>query len=171
MPTNMRNNDLPFEPDELLALARSDFEAGRLEDALRKLKALLAEAAPDPEALPLAARVYARLGLMARSRDCFEKYVQARPDALHESFELGMTYFDTGEPARADRIWEGVLERAPTHPPALFYRALHAAREGRAPEARRHLEVLMQAVPADNLYVTRAQELIQEINARTAGPH
>jgi tetratricopeptide (TPR) repeat protein len=167
----VNHNDVQLEHDELLALARNDFEAGRLEEALRKAKALMAGADTPAEALPLAARIYARLGLMARARDCFEKYVQARPDALHESFELGMTYFDTGEPVRADQIWERVLTRAPTHPPALFYRALHAAREGRAPDARRHLDVLMQAVPADNLYVARAQELLQEMDGRAAGPH
>jgi tetratricopeptide (TPR) repeat protein len=168
---NVNHNEVQLEHDELLALARNDFEAGRLEDALRKLKAVIAHAAPPAEALPLAARVYARLGLMARARDCFEKYVGAHPDALHETFELGMTYFDGGEAAKADELWQRVLNRAPTHPPALFYRALHAAREGRAPDARRHLDVLLQSTPADNLSVGRGQELLQEMQARTPGPN
>jgi tetratricopeptide (TPR) repeat protein len=164
----MSDNEPMLDPDELLALARRDVEAGRLEEALRKLKALIAEPDVVIDALPFAARVYAQLGLTDRARTCYRRYLQARPDATLESFELGMTYFERGDNAEAGKLWHAVLERAPTHPPALFYRALLAAREGRMPEARRDLDVLLQAVPTDNLYVARGRELLQEIDSQQA---
>jgi len=155
-----------FERDELLALARLDLEKGRVEEALRKLKSLIAEADADPEALPLAARIYAQLGLGERAQACYRRYLAVRPDAVLESFELGMTHFDRGETGEAETLWRGVLERAPTHPPTLFYRALLHARTDRVSQARRDLEVLFQSVPADNLYVERGRELLQQLESK-----
>jgi tetratricopeptide (TPR) repeat protein len=158
-----------LERDELLALALRDLENNRLEEALRKLKPLIAGDDALIEALPLAARVYAQLGLTERAQGCYRRYLAARPDALVECFELGMTHFERGETDEAARLWQGVLERSPAHPPTLFYRALLNARGGRLPDARRDLEVLFNAVPADNLYVGRGRELLQEIDSQKAG--
>jgi tetratricopeptide (TPR) repeat protein len=158
-----------LERDELLALARRDLEKDRVEEALRKLKPLIAGDDALVEALPLAARVYAQLRLIERAQTCYQRYLAARPEAVLESFELGMTHFERGETGEAARLWQGVLERAPTHPPALFYRALLNAREGKLPDARRDLDVLFGAVPADNLYVGRGKELLQEIDAQKVG--
>src|SRR5262245_57576148 len=157
-----------LERDELLALARLDLEKERVEEALRKLKRLIAEPDPLADALPLAARIYAQLGLTERAQGCYRRYLAGRPEAVLETFELGMTHFDRGDTAEAETLWRGVLERAPTHPPTLFYRALLHARTGRMPEARRDLDVLLQAVPADNLYVTRGRELLQELDSQAA---
>jgi tetratricopeptide (TPR) repeat protein len=164
----MDAHDDRLEKDELLALAGLDIEKGRVEEALRKLKVLIADPDPVAEALPLAARIYAQLGLTERAQGCYRRYLAARPDAVLESFELGMTHFDRGDTGEAETLWRSVLERAPTHPPTLFYRALLHARAGRTPEARRDLDVLFQAVPADNLYVGRARELLQELDSKAA---
>src|ERR1044071_2587756 len=121
---------------ELLALARRDLDAGRMEEALITLKNLIAQPKPDAEALPVAARLYAQLGLMEKARDCYKRYVKAKPDAVLETFELGVTYFEGGEGAEAKKIWDKVLGTEPTHPPTLFYSGLLAAQEGRMPDAR-----------------------------------
>lgn len=154
-----------LEPDELVALAKRDAEKDRLEEALVKLKPLLGAAKPHPEALPLAGRIYARLGLVQRARACFRAYVASHPEALQESFELGMTHFEQGENDEAGRCWRGVLERSPAHPPALYYSGLLAAREGRASEAQRHLDTLVKSVQGDNFYVERGKELLQQLAA------
>jgi tetratricopeptide (TPR) repeat protein len=162
----MPEEETMLDREELLALARRDAGNGRLEEALLKLKGLLSGPEAMTDALPVAARVYAQLELTERARSCYRRYLESNPEATLESFELGMTYFERGEHGEASKLWHGVLERSPTHPPALFYRALLAAREGRVPDARRDLDVLFQAVPADNLYVGRGKELLQEIDAR-----
>jgi tetratricopeptide (TPR) repeat protein len=161
--------EVSLEPDELLALARRDAEGGRLEEALRKLKPLVGSGEALVEALPLAARIYAQLELTDRAQACYRAFLAARPDAVLESFELGMTHFDKGDTTEAATLWAGVLERSPTHPPTLFYRALLAARQGKTQEARRDLHVLFEANPSDNLYVGRGRELLEEMESRPAG--
>jgi len=160
-----------FDPPELLALARRDLDAGRIEEALLKLKKVIAGNDPLSEALPYAARVYAQLGLMEKARDCYRRYLEAHPGAVLESFELGITYFEGGEKAEAKKIWDRLLGSQPTHPPTLFYSGLLAAQEGRMPEAQRNLDVLFKSTPADNLYVTRARDLLRDIESGSlAGP-
>ena len=159
-----------LDSEECLALARRDLDAGRIEEALLKLKKLIAQSEPYVEALPLAARVYAQLGLMEKARDCYKRYVKANPDALLESFELGVTYFEGGEGAEAKKIWDRVLVSSPTHPPTLFYSGLLAAQEGRMPDAHRNLDVLLKSTPADNLYATRARELLKNLEKPAASP-
>jgi len=160
-----------FSADELLAFARRDLDAGRLEEALLKLKKLIAGADPQVEALPLAARLYGQLGLIAKARECYQRYLKVRPEATLESFELGVTYFEGGESSEAKKVWDKLLADQPTHPPTLFYSGLLAARDGRIPDARRNLEVLFKSTPADNLYVTRGQELLRDIDgASQAAP-
>lgn len=152
-----------LDNDELLALARRDLDAGRIEEALLKLKKLIALSTPYVEALPVAARVYGQLGLLEKARDCYQRYVKAKPDAVLETFELGVTYFEGGDKVEAKKIWDAVLASAPTHPPALFYSGLLAAQEGRMPDAHRNLDVLFKSTPADNLYVVRGRELMKDL--------
>jgi tetratricopeptide (TPR) repeat protein len=159
-----------FSADELLALARRDLDGGRIEEALLKLKKLIAGADLLVDALPYAARLYAQLGLMEKARDCYRRYLKVQPDATLESFELGITYFEGGEGAEAKKLWDKVLGSQPTHPPTLFYSGLLAAREGRIPDARRNLDVLFKSTPADNLYVTRGKELLRDLDLEAKAP-
>jgi tetratricopeptide (TPR) repeat protein len=163
-------NPEPFDNEELLALARRDLEHGRLEEGLLKLKNLTAGAEAFAPALPFAARAYAQLGLMDRAREYYKRYLEVQPEATLESFELGITYFESGDGAEAKKLWDQVLGSQPTHPPALFYSGLLAAREGRPGDARRNLEVLFKSAPADNLYVTRGKELLREIDIGPQAP-
>jgi tetratricopeptide (TPR) repeat protein len=155
-----------FTLEELLALARADLEAARLEPALRKAKMLSAGPAPSVDAFVIAARAYARLGLRVQAQDYFQKYLASRPDALHESFELGVLLFEGGELENARQRWQALLERAPTYAPTLFYSGLLAAHEGRLQDARRHLDVLFGSASADNLYVARGRDLLAQLDSR-----
>ena len=159
-----------LDSQELFALARRDLDAGRMEEALLKLKKLIGGPEVFAEALPHAARLYAQLGLLEKARDCYKRYLKAKPEAVLEAFELGITYFEGGDKAEAKRMWSKVLDAAPTHPPTLFYNGLLAAQEGRLPDARRDLDVLFKSTPADNLYVTRARDLLADIEKAPAGP-
>ena len=159
-----------FDPEELFALARRDLDAGRLEEALLKLKQVIAGNDAIVDAFPFAARVYGQLGLIEKARTCYKRYLDAKPGAVPESFELGITYFEGGEPKEARQIWDRVLSAVPTHPPTLFYSGLLAARDGRIPDARRNLDVLFKSTPANNLYVTRGRELLSDIERGSQAP-
>ncbi len=157
-------NDL-FDAEELLALARMDVERGALDQALWRLKLTLAEAQPPSEAQSMIARLYAQMGLHARAQAHFTKYLELSPGSLVETFQLGMSHFEAGETEQALSIWEGLLKAHPTHPPALFYKALALAQAGKVGEARKALEILLQSAPADNLYFGRGKELLSSLDA------
>lgn len=154
---------------ELLALARLAIERNDIESALIKLKKVIAASEPPIEAVSMAARVYAQLGLFERAEKLYEQYLDKHPDAVVERFQLGMTRFDSGKPAQALETWERVLKEQPVHPPALFYKSLALAQSGKTGEAKQILDGLLKSIPADNLYFGRGKELLQAIEAgRTA---
>jgi tetratricopeptide (TPR) repeat protein len=154
-----------FDADELLALARHDIENNRLEQALEKLKCVLAGAVPADEALALAARVYGQLGLFQRAQEALLQYLARHPDAPNEQFQLGMSYYSNGQLADAQGHWDAILHAHPTYPPALYYGALALARQGKPMEAKRSLGILLQSAAPDNLYAGKGRELLQSIDA------
>jgi len=158
-----------FEPDELVALARLNIERGEMDEALWKLKQVIAEANPPAEALSMTARLYAQLGLFERAKPLFQRYLATQPNAVNETFQLGMVHFDAGQLAEALKIWDGLLKSQPTHPPALFYRALALHQLGQSTEARHSLDILLKSAAPDNLYFNRAKELLQTIENPPAG--
>lgn len=159
-----------FDAEELLALARLALENNQIESALQKLKKLVADADAPADSLALAARVYAQLRLFEKAAKLYESYLEKRPDALLERFQLGMTRFDAGNLAEALKVWEAVLKQQPDYPPALFYRSLALSYAGKTMEAKPILEALLKSIPADNLYFGRAKELLQAIEAGRVAP-
>lgn len=156
--------EVTFEPDELLALARLDIDKGDVEQGLLKLKQLLALEMPPAEVFPVAARVYAQLRLFDRAQSLFKHYLVLHPEAEIELFQLGMTYLDSDQGQEAMQIWDQLLKVNATHPPALFYRALCLANEARVVDARQTLDILLQAIPADNLYFGKGKTLLDTLN-------
>lgn len=175
MATKPKTNAAPsakadsFEPDELVALARLNVERGELDEALWKLKLVIAEENPAPEALAMTARLYAQLGLFERAKPLFQRYLTSQPNAVNETFQFGMVHFDAGQQAEALVIWDALLKTQTTHPPALFYRALALHQLGQLPEARHCLDILLKSAAPDNLYFNRAKELLQSIENMPTG--
>jgi Tfp pilus assembly protein PilF len=155
-----------FDSEELLALALVDMEKGDLAPALSKLKRAVAADVPAAEAFSACAKLYAKLRLWNRAQQMYEKYLSFEPEAVAETFQLGMVHFDAGRPSEALKIWDDQLKKNPNFPPALFYRALLLAQTGKPDAARQSLETLIKTAPADNLYFGRAKELLQNIDAR-----
>jgi tetratricopeptide (TPR) repeat protein len=158
-----------LDAEELYALARIDFEKGNLELALRKLKLVLTEVDPLPEALALGARVYAQLRLSDRASALFKRYLVKQPDAIDEMFQLGMLNFEGGNVKEALAQWSDVLEKNPSYPPALFFSGLALAKEDKIVDAKRSLNILLQSTAADNLYFNQARDLLQTIENNLQG--
>lgn len=144
-------------------MARINIEHDQFEEGLSKLKQLIAEETPLSEAIIMAARLYARLGLMDRSQELFRRYLELYPASLHEKFELGMTYFDLGDTQQALALWHDVLAEHATHPPTLYFSALAYSQEGARAEAIRALDILLKSAKTDNLYFDRGRELLASI--------
>ncbi len=154
-----------FDGEELLVLARMDLEKGVVEQGLAKLKQAVALGDCPSEARLELARVYAQLGLRAKARVQFEAYLGAKPDDLDANFQLGMTRFEDGETDAALAIWDRVLQQSVLYPPALYFRAVAAARQGQSGEAKAMLRNALDVIPADNLYFTRSRDLLASIDA------
>jgi tetratricopeptide (TPR) repeat protein len=163
-----KNNVDAFDAQELFALARIDMERGALEQALQKIKRLIIDPNVPSEAYGLAGRLYAQLGLWDRAKELFQKYLQLNPKAVTEAFQLGMVHFDAGQTDEALKAWSDLLQKHPTHPPALFYRALALAQAGKTADARQNLDVLLKSIPNDNLYFGRGKELLQSLDSQPA---
>ena len=159
---------MQFDPDELLALCRDHLEQNRIEDALLKIKELLIHANPPPGTHGLAARIYARLRLYDRSIGYLQHCLEQEPDSIERQLELAMVYQDSGDADTALRHWDAMLQRHPLMPPALFNAAWLLAQRKQIADASRHIEVLLQTAPEDNLYVGRACELQQMLNGAAA---
>jgi tetratricopeptide (TPR) repeat protein len=152
-----------FETDELLALARLAIESNDFEGALRKLKKVVNTENAPAEGLALAARVYAQLKLFDRAEKLYQRFLEKHPDATLERFQLGMTRFEGGKASQALEVWDVVLKEQPNYPPALFYKGLVLTQLGKINEAKHVLDGLLKSASADNLYFTRAKELLQAI--------
>ncbi|AXQ28044.1 tetratricopeptide repeat protein [Solimonas sp. K1W22B-7] len=154
-----------FDGEELLVLARMDLEKGIVEQGLSKLKQAAALGDCPPAARLELARVYAQLGLRQKARSQFEAYLQARPEDVDATFQLGMTRFEDGETDAALALWDRVLQQASQYPPALYFRAVAAARQGQGKDARAMLRTALDVIPADNLYFTRSRDLLASMDA------
>lgn len=154
-----------LEQDELLALARIDVEKGELEAALIKLKQILMKENPIPDAISMLARLYAQIGLYTKAQEFFGRYVEMKPDADVEYFQLGMTYFESGQNERAQEIWDDILTKKPEHPPSLYYKSLILTRTDKHSEAKELLDVLLKTAAPDNLYFQRGKELLMALEA------
>ena len=158
----------PLDAEEQLAVAKHEIQRGDLERALSRLKSLASLPRPPADALAVMGRVYAQVGLMDRSQAAFARYLEAHPEAVHETFELGATYFDQGQDAKALEQWGRALLLQPTHPPTLYFSAAALSRTGKNADARRRLDVLFKSAPADNLYVERGRDLLKTLDAAPA---
>lgn len=157
-------NPRGFDTDELQALVKYDIEKGDIEKALTKVKEILTDKNPPTEIYAILARLYAQLGLFERAKDNFTTYLKSHPEASVERFQLGIAHFDCGENQEALSIWDALLEKEPIHPPTLFYRSLVLAQSGKLAEAKQSIDILLKSTAVDNLYYSRAKELLQEIN-------
>jgi tetratricopeptide (TPR) repeat protein len=154
--------------DELVILANLDLETNNLSDALVKLK-LAHRKGGKGDLLPMLARLYARLGLYEKAKPLFSEYLQENPDALIEQFQYGMTFFDSNQLDDAHTVFESILDKEPSHPPAMFYSSLILSRQKKIDDATKKLENILATVDKENLFYQRAREQLVELHPNRAG--
>lgn len=157
------NLSIVLDTEELTALARLDMDKGRLDQALLKIKPALQMDQTNIDALGMAGRIYAQIGLLNKAQSMFEKYLEINPNSILESFQFGMVQFDMGKKSDALTTWTSLLGREPNHPPALFFKSVVLAEQGRHSEARQTIDHILQTASADNLYFGKAKDLLRAI--------
>lgn len=157
------NNFAILDTEELLALTRWYITKQDFGQALLFNKhCILKKNTPD-ETYKLSGKIYAELGLYEHAKVSFKKYLDKNPDSITELFQYGMVHMDTGETQQALKIWENLLLKDSTYPPALFYSALNLANSNRSDEALKKLNILIKSTPTDNFYFNKARNLLTSI--------
>ena len=153
-----------FDTEELVALAKFDLDHDKIDSALEKVKIILTADDCPLEAKGLAARLYAQLKLFDKAKALYVQYLEISPESITELFQLGMVNLESGNSDEAIAIWSQLLEQNATHPPSLYYSAIALLEAEQVDEASRHLNVLLQSAPADNLYFGKAKEILHNMN-------
>lgn len=165
MNTLERRQSSVLDTEELTALARLDMDKGQLDHALLKIKSALQIDSTNVDALGMAGRIYAQLGLLTKAQSMFTKYLEINPNSTLESFQFGMVQFDMGKKSEALTTWTGLLGREPNHPPALFFKSVVLAEQGLHNEARQTIDHILKTASADNLYFGKAKDLLRAIES------
>ena len=152
-----------FDNEELLALAKDDLKNNNLENALLKLKSILESSDVSHEATQVGAQLYAQLGLFNKAEQLFRQCLENEPRHEGVQFQLGMTLYDQNKRDDALNIWLDVLKENELHPPALFYTGLVLAQNGEHTKAINYLQSIIVNINSENLYFSRAQELLQNL--------
>jgi tetratricopeptide (TPR) repeat protein len=157
-----------LENEELLSLIRWQLDQGQFGNALVSVKPILQRSDKPLESYQLGAKIYAQLGLFEQAENAFKAFLDETPEALTEKFQYGKVHYDSGDIDKALELWNEVLEKEPTYPPALFYIALGYVNKNKLPDALKYLDVLIKSAPSDNLYFERGRDLIRSIEQNQA---
>ena len=154
-----------FDNDELLALSDYDFQNDRHQDALVKLKVLIARNQTPLPTYALLGRIYATIGLLERAREAINFYLSRAPkeQTLNEIFQLGLVESDLGNFDIALQIWSDLLIEHPNHCPALFHKANVLIKKGQVQEAVDLLNHILETAPEGDKYIPMADRLLSRI--------
>lgn len=153
-----------LDGEELLALARVDMDADRIDAALVKLKIAQSKDV-SAEVDALLGRLYAKLALFEKAKSCFVRYLEVYPDALISRFQYGMVHMDEGDVSSAVKEFDKVLEQDDKHPPSLYHKAVALNEFGEAPLAIKVLDALLSSASEDNYFHQRGVELRAQIES------
>ncbi len=153
-----------FNPEELFALAKIDFQRENYENSLRKLKVLLGRNQIPVQTYSLLGRVYASIGIFEKAKECFEVFVKNVPDAVEELFQLGMVEKDMGNADVAVSLWNDLLTKIPNFPPALYHKALVSIDKNETQDAVELLNLLLETAPEGDELIHRADQLLSKIS-------
>lgn len=153
-----------FNPEELFALAKMDFQRENYENSLRKLKVLMGRNQIPIQTYSLLGRVYASIGIFEKAKECFEVFVKNVPDAIEEKFQLGMVERDMGNSDQAVNLWDELLTQVPNFPPALYHKALVSIDKDDTKHAVELLNSLLETAPEGDELIHRADQLLSRIS-------
>lgn len=160
--------DTLLDPQESIALTKWHIQEKQLDKALIQIKPVIQGEAAEPEALLIAARLYAQLQLFSHAQNLFSQYLEKNGDDSAAKFQLGMSYFDNGDNDKASETWSDILKTEKNHPPALFYSAIVLLQKQDSKSALVHLKNIIASTSSDNLYYNKAKELIIEVEKNSS---
>ena len=154
-----------FDSDELFALAEYEFKNDKLDQALLKLKVLIEKEEFPVNTLSLLGRIYSILGLNMRAKKSLEAYIEHVPEAVPEHFHLGLILRNQDDIEGAKKVWDDVIKKAPSFPPALYHLALYYIDNGNDLRATELLENIIKNAQEGDEHIQLANELLSKISS------
>ena len=153
-----------FEKDELLALANLHFDKQDYIVALPILKHLVSADTAPVGAFSTLGRIYSVLGLFERALAAFETYLEYRPEAIPERFEVSLIHRQMDNDEKALVVWENILKDNADFAPVLYAKALYLRDNDRDDEAIDVLTQLIENTPPEDSHVELANRLLSDIS-------
>jgi|tagenome__1003787_1003787.scaffolds.fasta_scaffold20758491_2 tetratricopeptide (TPR) repeat protein len=105
----MDSSATAFDAEELKHLAIKAMRADREEDALRLIKAALAQKPHEPELLYLLGMVHSNLGMTNRAIEELSQVLALAPELINCRFQLGLLHFTRRAFKQAESVWAPLL--------------------------------------------------------------
>ena len=146
----------PADNEAINALVALDLEAGRRDEARRRVEARLAAAPRDPAAIAMAARMYDGLGMPAEAEAAWKRLLQIDASSVSAYEALARLYLQQHRHDQALAECDRILQRQPQSVAAHTLAGLVLEGMGRQAEAeKRYLKALEidphAAMAANNL--------------------
>jgi tetratricopeptide (TPR) repeat protein len=132
------------------ARAELYFRAGRREEALADMSAVLKRRPDDPEAWTYRGRIQGARGKLTLALADFDQALLKDPKHLEARINRGRTRSMQGDVKGAEADFDEALRLAPRHPGVRNARGSHYAIQGRFAESEREFDKLVEATPQDS---------------------
>ena len=155
--------------EELFRLAVLDMRQNRHEDAIGRLKRLIALEPGNAGAYCLLGAEHAELGMFDRAAVELAKAISLDPKLAVAHFQLGLIHYLQNDAAAAERIWQALQGLPGSEALNIFTRALLLARRGAAQEALAEIDRALAAQPTEAL-VGDMTRIRQSLEAQLRAP-
>lgn len=147
--------------DKLLAATESAKQGG-LDDAIIRMKEILAAHPRHELSLGMLASIYLQIGMHRQAEVHFEALLADHPDNPLARFQLGMTHLAEQRPEKALEIWEPMLENENEFM-ANFHSALALIQLERPTEAYPLVERAGKHMPANHPLHSKLLEIRSQL--------
>jgi tetratricopeptide (TPR) repeat protein len=154
----------PHDPQELLAAAGEQEDAGKLDMAASLYRAALAAGGPNAEVCFQLAELLYRLGDVPAARERYYMAVELDEDYVEARANLGCVLAETGELELAVAAFQGALRFHSDYPDVHYHLARTLDDLGRSQEAEHHWREFLMLAPSSP-WSDEARERLETSNA------
>jgi tetratricopeptide (TPR) repeat protein len=148
-------------PEELVDLAASAEEEGRIEFAAELLRAAMAAGGPRAEVCFQLAELLYRLGDVGAARERYYMAIELDEDFVEARNNLGCVLAEQGQAELAAAAFQGALACHPEYPDAHYHLARTLDETGREAEAEHHWRQFLKLSP-DSPWADEARDRLGE---------
>ncbi len=154
--------DQQFHPMILRAIANTQYQEGKTNEAVASLQKALAIKPDDVDTLKLTADLLIASGREAEAQQYIAKLPAGTKMDPNSILNIGIKAFNEGKMDEAFAKFDQVVKENPELPDAYYYRGLVSLNKGKNAEAKADFLKLLEIAP-DHKYAAEAKEFLKEI--------